>query len=65
VPAFGKATNSIPGQYTCVEYRHEDDGPADPRPVPTPPGQGELFARDGFEGHRMLTALPETEVSRV
>lgn len=56
---------SIAGQYTCIEYRHENDGPADPRPVPTPPGQGELFGRDGFEGHRMLTALPKAVVSRV
>lgn len=46
---------SIEGRYSCVMFRHEDDGgDPEPRPVPTPPGQGELFPRDGFEGVRLL-----------
>lgn len=50
-------------QYHCIEYRHEDDGPADPRPIPTPPGQGELLPREPFEGYRMLTAAPDVTVT--
>lgn len=45
-------------QFTCIEYRHEDEGgDPEPRPVPTPPGQLELFPRDGLEGTRMLKPL--------
>lgn len=51
------------GQYRCVEYRHEDDGPADPQPIPDPPGQLVLVPREPFEGHRMLTALTSEEVT--
>jgi hypothetical protein len=58
---------SIPEQYQCVMFRHEDDGgDPEPKPIPTPPGQGELFPRDGLEGVRMLKPLPaevRTEVS--
>ncbi|MFD6113655.1 hypothetical protein ACFWG0_26580 [Streptomyces yangpuensis] len=53
------------GQYQCIEYRHEDDGPVEPQPIPDPPGQLTLAPRDDFEGVRMLTPLPEPEaVSR-
>lgn len=48
-------------QYVCTEYRHEDDGPADPQPIPDPPGQDALFPRGDYEGVRMLTALPAEE----
>lgn len=50
-------------QYHCTEFRDENDGPADPQPIPTPPGQGELLPRADFEGHRMLTTAPETAVT--
>ena len=43
--------------YTCTEFRGEDDSDPTPRPIPTPPGQGELLPREQFEGHRMLTPL--------
>lgn len=53
---------AIATQYTCVEFRHEDDGPGpEPRPIPAPPGQGELIPREPFEGHRMLTTTPHLE----
>jgi hypothetical protein len=59
--------SSIAGRYTCVMFRHEDDGgDPEPKPIPTPPGQGELFPRAGLEGVRMLKPLPaevRTEVS--
>lgn len=42
------------GQYQCTEYRHEDDGPAEPRPIPDPPGQLDLVPRADYEGVRML-----------
>ncbi|MEU8136049.1 hypothetical protein [Streptodolium elevatio] len=48
-------------QYVCTEYRHEDDGPPDPQPIPDPPGQDGLFPREDHEGVRMLTALPTRE----
>ncbi|MEV6134319.1 hypothetical protein AB0M05_47280 [Streptomyces violaceusniger] len=44
---------SLAGQYHCVEYRHEDDGPTDPEPIPDPPGQLELFPREPYTGVRM------------
>lgn len=57
---------SIADRYTCVMYRHEDDGgDPEPKPIPTPPGQLELFGRDGFEGVRMLKPLPQDVVCRV
>ncbi|MEW1754106.1 hypothetical protein [Streptomyces angustmyceticus] len=46
---------SIADQYHCVEYRHEDDGPAEPQPIPDPPGQLTLAPRTDYEGVRMLT----------
>lgn len=50
---------SIPKQYTCVMFRHEDDGgDPEPKPIPDPPGQLTLFPRDGFEGVRMLKPVP-------
>lgn len=49
---------SIPDQFTCVMFRHEDDGgDPEPKPIPDPPGQLTLFPRDGFEGVRMLKAV--------
>lgn len=50
---------SIARQYTCTEYRHEDDGPTDPQPIPDPPGQLTLLPRETYEGHRMLTTVPQ------
>jgi hypothetical protein len=50
---------AIHADYTCTEFRHEDDGDPEPRPIPTPDGQGELLPREPFEGHRMLTQVPE------
>lgn len=50
---------SIANQYRCIEYRHEDDGPTDPQPIPDPPGQLTLVPREIYEGVRMLTPLPE------
>ena len=37
-----------------VREIEDDGGDPEPRPIPTPPGQGELFPRTGFEGVRML-----------
>lgn len=53
-------------KYTCVEYRHEDDGKDDPepKPIPDPPGQLTLFPRDGFEGVRMLKPYSTEQASR-
>lgn len=45
----------VGGEFHCLEFRGEDDGPGpEPRPVPDPPGQLCLFPRDGFEGVRMF-----------
>ncbi|MHC3474641.1 hypothetical protein ACYF6T_38930 [Streptomyces sp. 7R007] len=43
--------------YTCTEFRDENNPDAEPRPLPTPDGQGELLPREPYEGHRMLTPL--------
>lgn len=48
-------------QYHCIEYRHEDDGPTDPQPVPDPPGQLMLLPRGDYEGVRMLSPLPDSQ----
>lgn len=48
---------SIPDQYRCIEYRHEDDGPAEPRPIPDPPGQLTIAPRSEYEAVRMLVPL--------
>lgn len=57
---------SIPDQYTCVMFRHEDEGgDPEPRAVRTPPGQLGLFGREGLEGVRMLKALPAPIVRAV
>jgi hypothetical protein len=49
------------GDFTCVEFRDENGGPPpEPRPVPDPPGQLTLVPRERYQGHRMLTSLPET-----
>lgn len=58
-PRDSSGLHSIGTQYTCVEYRHEDDGPTDPTPIPDPPGQFTLLPREGLEGVRMLSALHE------
>jgi hypothetical protein len=50
--------DDISSKYTCIEYRHEDDGPdPEPKPIPTPPGQGELLPRQPYEGVRMLNTI--------
>lgn len=59
-PRDENGRHRIADKYRCIEYRHEDDGPGpEPQPIPTPPGQGELLPREPFEGHRMLTTIPE------
>lgn len=56
---------SMASQYTCIEYRHENDGPGpEPQPIPDPSGQLTLLPRETYEGHRMLTSLPEHEEAR-
>lgn len=57
---------SIPDQYTCVMFRHEDDGgDPEPKPIPDPPGQLTLFPREGCEGVRMLKPLPDSTRTEV
>lgn len=61
-PRDERGLYSIAGQYRCIYYRHEDDGPGpEPTPIPDPPGQLTLMPRGRFEGHRMLT--PTTDAS--
>lgn len=52
-PVDERGRCSLAGRYLCVEYRHEDDGPTDPQPVPDPPGQLALFGRESYTGVRM------------
>lgn len=47
----------IHADYTCTEFRDEDDPDTEPRPVPTAPGQGELLPREPYEGPRMLAPV--------
>ena len=48
--------------YTCVEFRDEDNpGGAEPEPIPDPPGQLALAPREPYEGVRMLSPLPERQ----
>lgn len=54
---------SVVDQYRCIEYRHEDDGPAEPTPIPDPPGQLTLAPREKFEAVRMLTPLEPQAVN--
>jgi hypothetical protein len=55
-----------PDPYHCIEYRSEDDGPGEPRPIPDPPGQPALFPRADFEGVRMYADMvPTKETSDV
>lgn len=49
------------GDFHCIEFRGEDDGPTDPQPIPDPPGQLTLLPREDYEGHRMLSPLPEPQ----
>jgi len=52
------------GDFTCIEFRNEDDGPGpEPQPIPTPPGQGELLPREDYQAVRMLTPLHDAEVN--
>ena len=44
---------SIEDQYHCIEFRAPGEGGGEPRPKPTPPGQGELLPREPFKGTRM------------
>lgn len=47
---------SIEDQYHCINFRAPGDGGGrEPRPKPTPRGQGELFAREQVRGTRMLS----------
>ncbi|MGW2844410.1 hypothetical protein [Streptomyces sp. NPDC001274] len=56
------AAEDSTNRYTCIEYRHENDGPdPEPQPIPDPPGQLSLVPREPYEGHRMLTLLPAPE----
>lgn len=61
---------SFADKYTCVMFRPEDEGgDPEPKPIPTPPGQGELFPRAGLEGVRLLKPYateeqPEAVTSR-
>jgi hypothetical protein len=49
-----------------VEFRDENGGPPpEPTPVPDPPGQLVLVPREQYEGHRMLTTIPEPAVAGV
>ncbi|MET7477958.1 hypothetical protein ABZT17_26825 [Streptomyces sp. NPDC005648] len=45
----------IHADYTCTEFRDENDPDTQPRPLPVPDGQGELLPRGPYEGHRILT----------
>lgn len=57
---------TIARRYTCVMYRHEDEGgDPEPKPIPDPPGQLTLFPRDGLVGVRMLKSLPEPTRAQV
>ncbi|MCI3277474.1 hypothetical protein [Streptomyces cylindrosporus] len=47
----------VHADYTCTEFRDENDSDPEPHPVPTPDGQGELVPREPYEGHRVLTPL--------
>lgn len=48
-------------QYHCIEFRDEDDGPPPPtEPIPTPPGQGELYPMEEFVGYRMFVDMVQT-----
>ena len=61
-PRDERGLYSREGQYHCVEFRHEDDGPGpEPTPLPDPPGQCVLLPREDFEGVRMLTPQPESQ----
>lgn len=48
--------------YHCINFKPFGWRDPEPKPQPTPPGQGELFARDEAAGTRMLTQAP-SEVS--
>ncbi|KPI31397.1 hypothetical protein OV320_2613 [Actinobacteria bacterium OV320] len=64
-PRSPEGLYNIADQYRCIEYRHENDGPTDPQPIPDPPGQLTLLPREDYQGHRMLTQAPqETAVPR-
>lgn len=54
---------SIANQYRCIQYRHEDDGPAEPQPIPDPPGQLTIASRADCEGVRMLAQPTPQEVN--
>lgn len=57
--------DAVLADYVCVEFRDEDDpGGREPTPIPDPPGQEQLFARDRFEATRMLVQPDPAEVSR-
>lgn len=37
-----------PDRYHCIEFRREEGEGEEPQPIPDPPGQGTLFAREPF-----------------
>jgi hypothetical protein len=47
--------------FTCVEFRPDDEAPAEPTPLPDPPGMDALVEREQWTGSRMLAPLPERE----
>jgi hypothetical protein len=53
-------------QFHCIEFRDEDDPgpPAEPQPIPDPPGQEALLPREACEGVRMLVPAGELAVAR-
>lgn len=50
---------SMEHKYTCINFRAPRDGGGEPKTKPTPRGQGELFSREGHEGPRVLSPLPD------
>lgn len=53
---------SIEDQYHCIEFRAPGDGGGEPRPKPTPKGQGDLFPPDEYRGTRMYVQPQPVEV---
>lgn len=50
---------SIADQYHCIEFRAPGSGGGEPRPKPTPPGQGSLLPREDYEATRMFVQPQE------
>lgn len=54
--------NVLGDQYHCINFRPPGSGGGEPRPKPTPPGQGALLPREGLEGVRMYVQPQEAAV---